>query len=65
MTKAEIKKAKASELIVDYVQTYSSLCLNENIGLGTKQLSNHCADLENELLQRGILTEDDLKPLRS
>ena len=63
MKKNEIAKAKDSELIVEYVKSYSSLCLNENLQLGTKQLSKHCVDLETELLRRGILSENDIKIL--
>ena len=63
MTKNEIKKAKDNELIIEYVKSYSGLCLNENLHLGTKQLSKHCADLEAELLKREILTENDIKSL--
>lgn len=65
MTKAEIKKAKDNELIVDYVLTFSTLCLNINHGGGTKRYSQHCQDLETELLSRGILTEEDIKKLRA
>lgn len=63
MRKSEIAKAKDNELIVDYVKSYSSLCLNINLKLGEKQLSKHCADLEKELLKRGILTENDIRIL--
>lgn len=63
MKKNEITKAKDNELIVEYVKSYSSLCLNENLQLGTKQLSKHCVDLEAELLKREILTENDIKIL--
>lgn len=64
MTKAEIKKAKDNELIVDYVRTYSSFCLNVNLGMGIKQYSKHCTDLEEELVKRGILTEENVRILR-
>lgn len=63
MTKAEIKKAATNKLIVDYVQTYSTMCLNINIGGGTKRYSAHCADLEKELVARSVLTEEDVKLL--
>lgn len=63
MKKTEIKKTATNTLIVDYVKTYSSLCLNINIGGGTKRYSSHCADLEKELVARGVLTEEDVKTL--
>ena len=67
MTKKEIKKAKDNELIVEYVRTYSSLCVNLNSpsweNRGTKRYTDHCHDLEVELVARGILTEDDVKYL--
>lgn len=63
MKKSEIKKATNNELIVDYIQSYSSLCLNINAGRGTKQYSNHCSDLEKELVSRGLLTENDVRTL--
>ena len=64
MRKSEMKKATVNELLVDYVRSYASLCLNQNFSRGTKQLSVHCTDLENELLSRGILTEEDIRILR-
>ena len=63
MTKKEIAKAKDNEIILDMIRTYSTLCVNENLHLGTKQLSKHCKDLETEMLKRGILTESDIKRL--
>lgn len=63
MIKQEIKKAKDNELIVDYIDTYSILCMNQNMGGGTKRYSQHCHDLEQEMLKRGILTEQDVKHL--
>lgn len=63
MKKAEIKKSKDNELIAEYVISYSSLCVNFNLQRGTKSLSKHCADLEKELIARGLLTADDVKRL--
>ena len=65
MTKKEIAKAKDSELIVDYVLTYSKLVLNTNLKLGINRYSKHCADLECEMLKRKMLTEDDIKRLNT
>lgn len=63
MRKIDFCKATDNEIIVEYVKSYSSLCLNQNLRLGTKQLSRHCADLEIELLARKILTKDDIEVL--
>lgn len=63
MRKVDFCKATDNEIIVEYIKSYSSLCLNENLHLGTKQLSKHCADLEIELLARKILTQDDIEVL--
>lgn len=65
MRKSEIKKAADNELIVDYVSSYSSLILNYNLGRGIKQHEKHCHDLEQELLSRGLLTEEDIKHLNA
>lgn len=63
LTKSEFRSATDNEIIVEYVKTYSNLCLNENLHLGTKKLSKHCVDLENELLSRGILTRNNIEEL--
>jgi hypothetical protein len=65
MKKNEIAKAKDSELVYEYVQKYSSLCLNYNLGRATKQLQIHCNNLEEELVKRGLLTEEDVAKLNS
>lgn len=64
MTKSEIKKAKDNDLITEYVKSYSSFILNCNFDRGTKQLGQHCQDLEDELLRRGILTNENIDALR-
>lgn len=63
MKKTEIRNAKDNDLIVEYVISYSNLCVNFNLQMGVKKLSQHCADLEKELLARGLLTIDDVKRL--
>ena len=63
MTKQEIKKSKDNELIREYVSSYGQLWANWLTDRGTKQLSNHCKDLEAELLNRNILTEEDIRIL--
>lgn len=63
MTKKEIKIAKNSELVYEYATSYALLIVNYNIGKGTKQLQKHCNDLENELMKRNLLTEEDVERL--
>lgn len=63
MTKQEIKKAKDNELIVDYVQTVSLRDSNYVLGRGTERADKHAHDLEIELVNRGLLTEDDVRLL--
>lgn len=63
MRKNEIKKAKDNELIVDLVLSFGIWCRNVNLGLGEKRLGSHCKDLEEELLKRGVLTEEDVRLL--
>lgn len=61
MKKSEIKKATDNELIVDFIETYSSWCLKINRGGGTKQCATHCRDLAAEMLKRGIFTEENVR----
>lgn len=65
MTKTEMKKAANNELIVAYVEAYSSFVLkyNEKKGKGIKGLQKECHDLEAELLKRELLTEEDVRRL--
>ena len=63
MNKSEIKKAENHALISDLVNSYSRLLLNYNFNKATKQLEKHCADLEKELLDRGLLTQEEIKIL--
>ena len=65
MTKKEIKKAEDQALILDLVVSYAGLCVNYNTGGGTKRYGQHCADLEAELLKRGLLTENGVRWLNS
>ena len=64
MRKSEMVKAGVNELIVDLALSYGLWFRNMNLGLGEKRLSQHCEDLENELLRRGFLTEADIVVLR-
>lgn len=63
MTKKEIKSAKDSELVYEYATNYALLLLNYNMGKGTNRLQAHCNNLENELMKRNLLTEEDIKRL--
>ena len=63
MRKADIPKAANNELIVEYVDTYSSYLLNYNDGRGIKQLEARLTALEAELMKRQILTRDDIARL--
>lgn len=58
MTKKEIKKAKDSDLVSDLARSYAWLIRNLNTpDRGTKQLSKHVHDLEDELMSRGLLEQ--------
>lgn len=63
MKRADIKNLKNNELIVEYVSTYSLYDTNYVLGRGIKQASKHLKDLEEELVKRCILTEDDIQKL--
>lgn len=63
MTKKEIKTASNSEIIVAYINAYTLLNLNYNLNRGTKQLETECKNLEAELIERGILTEEQIQRL--
>ena len=63
MKRSEISNLKDNELIREYVSAMSSWASNYNTGRGVKRLQTHCADLEKELVKRGILTEHDIEIL--
>lgn len=63
MRKSEIKKAKDNELVAEYAVVYSMYCTNINTGGGTKQLSARLIALEEEMLKRGLLTQEDIERL--
>ena len=65
MTKLEIKKANDSELIYDYILTYSTLVCNINLQMGTKRYQKHLEDLNAEMLKREILTPEQIANLNS
>ena len=63
MKKSEIKKLENNELIREYVFRYSVLSVNINLQMATKMLAKQCADLETELVNRGLLTAHDVEVL--
>ena len=65
MRASDIPKVRDNDLITEYVLRYSTLVLNMNGHGGTKQLEAQCKKLEDELLKRGILTEENLSRLRT
>lgn len=63
VTKKELKAATDSEIIVDYIQTYSSLSVNYCLQRGVKQLEKHLIDLDIEMVKRGILSQEQIDKL--
>lgn len=63
MRKTDIPKLADNDLITEYVRVYASLLMNTNMNMGVKQLEKQCANLEDELLKRGLLTEENIKRL--
>lgn len=65
MNRKELKTAKDSDVIVDYIRSFSSLVVNMHLGRGTKALAKHLLDLDKEMLKRGILTQEQVDHLNS
>ena len=65
MTKTEMKKATNNEIIYRYIKAYSSRTLNINLGGKTKSLETELTNLNDEMLKRGLLTEDQIRNLNS
>lgn len=63
MKKSDIMNADDNALIVEYVRSYAEHATNYVLNRGVKRLQTHCADLERELIRRGILTEHDIEIL--
>lgn len=64
MTKEELRKAKDSEVVADYISTYAYWVLELNDSRGkTKALRKHLDILEAEALRRGIMTEEQIDML--
>lgn len=65
MTKKEMLKAKDSEIIVDYIRSYSLYCSNMVTHRGTVAVDRHLKDLDVEMLRRGILSQEQVDFLNS
>lgn len=65
MNKQEVKKAEDHALITETIRTYAFLLQNWCLQRGTKQLEKHFQDCGNELVKRGIITQEDLNHLNS
>lgn len=63
MTKTEMKKAADNEIVYRYIKAYSSFSVNLNLGGKTKSLEKELANLDAEMLSRGILTEKQIEDL--
>lgn len=60
MTKKELKTATNNKLIIDLASTYANLITNFNLGRGTVQHEKHLKDLQEEMLKRELLTQEDV-----
>ena len=63
LTKKQLPTASDSEIVFDYVETYSHLILEINFQGATKALSKHLKDLETEIIKRKIMTEAQIEYL--
>ena len=65
MTKKDLKECASNVLIVDAINTYANLIFNYNVGRGIKQYDKHFRDCCEEMIKRGLITEEDAKHLNS
>lgn len=65
MTLKEMKTAKNNEIIYEYVRNFARFCVNLNTGSGTKNISKTLTALETEILNRELLTPEQIKSLQS
>ena len=63
MKKSDIKTLPNNKLIAEYVHSFAFYDTNYILGRGTKQLGKHLRDLEEELIKRNMLTEEDIEIL--
>lgn len=61
MNKQEMKMATDGDLIVEYVKTAAEESSNFVLNRGIVQLQRHRKSIEEELLKRGILTEQQIR----
>lgn len=57
------KTATDSEIIVDYIWTFAEHMTNLNLGRGTERLMKHLKDLDDQMLKRGILSQEQIDRL--
>lgn len=63
MRKQDIMNADDNALLVEYIRSYGEHASNYVLNRGVKRLQSRLANLEKELVTRGILTEHDIKIL--
>lgn len=63
MKKSEIENLPNNKLIVEYVRCSNELTSNYVLNRGVKRLQVICTNMENELVKRGILNDEDIKRL--
>ena len=63
MKKSEIANLPNNKLIVEYVRCSNELTSNYVLNRGVKRLQVICTNMENELVKRGILNDEDIKRL--
>lgn len=63
MKKSEIENLPDNKLIVEYVRHSNELTSNYVLNRGVKRLQVICTNMEDELVKRGILNDEDIKRL--
>lgn len=63
MRKSEIENLPDNKLIVEYVRHSNEFTSNYVLNRGVKRLQVICTNMENELVKRGILNDEDIKRL--
>lgn len=63
MNRKEIKTATDGDVIVDYILSYAWHAQNTICNRGTERLAKHLADLDAEMLKRGILNQEQIDRL--
>lgn len=65
MTRKDLKECANNVLIAHSIGVYGRLLANFNTGRGIKQLDKHFRDCCDEMVKRGLITEEDAKHLNS